>query len=68
MTPNTRSIPLARMRYPSFVQYDGQVYRAWKPLPLAVLDGTVLIATTTTGEQVGLIYANNTASVELVVG
>lgn len=70
MTHNTRTVPLATLRYPAFVQYGNRVYRAWRPARLAPpLDGLALHATRPGGEELFvLIYANRAATVQLVVG
>jgi len=68
MTHNSVTVPLHRLKLPAFVEYDGAIYRAWKQRPVVKPGGTSLDATDTSGRQFSLYFANENATVEMVVG
>ena len=70
---STRTVPLHEVRAGSLVEHDGQVYKVFRRVRLVRPGGWVLLGVRRNedggfdGESVGLLYANENASVQQVV-
>lgn len=70
--PQTRTVPLRKLPKLAVVWYDGREYKVWKHQRVIKPGGTMLSASPRVPggwavEAVALYYANDNATVELVV-